>query len=370
MTEGITYADAGVDYGPMDDFKRFAQKQAKKTASNAGDRVPHEIAESRGESAFLYTSIPGISAFVPEGLGTKMLVADGMYRQTGTPFYWHIGWDTVAATANDIAASGALPTTIGMFLAVGSSEWFNDDRRWMDLVIGFRDACNYCGFVWGPGETQVDEGLIMPQTCLLAAPGSGYTPEGRVISGQIRAGDAIVLIGSTGIHANGASLARKVADKLPGGYRTKISSTRTYGEELLEPAYIYTHIVNECLTRGVNIHYAVPITGHGWRKLMRHPSPYAYVIERLPDSLPIFEFIQEHGPVADKEAYATFNMGAGFALYVPPDDVKTIHGILDRYSGRNRVSAVLAGYVEESREKKVVIKPKGITFTADSLNIR
>ena len=76
--------------------------------------------------------------------------------------------------------------------------------------------------------------------------------------------------------------------------------------------------------RGVDIHYAVNITGHGWRKLMRAPAPFAYVIDRLPAPHPVFEFIQAHGDIDDAEAFGNFNMGAGFAIYVPAGDAETV----------------------------------------------
>ena len=176
----------------------------------------------------------------------------------------------------------------------------------------------------------------------------------------------IVLIESSGIHANGLTMARKIADKLPDGYLTKLSDGRMYGEALHDPTHIYVGLVEGCLDRGVAIHYAVNITGHGWRKFMRATQPFAYIVEYLPKQLPIFSFLQEHGPVDDKEAYGTFNMGAGFALYVAEADVKVVLGV----AASNNLVALRAGHIETTKRKKVVIVPKGLEYEAASLAVR
>jgi phosphoribosylformylglycinamidine cyclo-ligase len=187
-----------------------------------------------------------------------------------------------------------------------------------------------------------------------------------LIAGAIEHGDAIILLASSGIHANGLTLARALADALPGGYLTELADGRTYGETLLDPTHIYVGLIEDCLDRGVRIHYAVNITGHGWRKLMRADAPFAYAIETLPRPLPIFDFIQRHGAVDDREAYGNLNMGAGFALYVPEADVATVLDV-----ARNApFAAWRAGHIERSGEKKVVIGPKAIEYRGSTLAVR
>ena len=124
--------------------------------------------------------------------------------------------------------------------------------------------------------------------------------------------------------------------------------------------------IEDCLNRGVDIHYAVNITGHGWRKLMRASGTFAYVVERLPTPQPVFEFIQSVGGVDDAEAYGNFNMGAGFAVYVPESDVATV---LDVAKGCP-FGAFRAGHVENSATRRVVITPKGLEYSADALQVR
>ena len=175
------------------------------------------------------------------------------------------------------------------------------------------------------------------------------------------------MVESNGIHANGLTLARKIADDLPLGYLTQIPGGKMYGDDLLRPTYIYVDLVRDCLDYGIDLHYAVNVTGHGWRKLMRAEGSFSYVIDCLPPKQEIFEFIQKHGNITDEEAYATFNMGAGFALFAPESDCDSIINIALE-CGR---MAFRAGTIyKTTEEKRVVIEPKGITYYGSSMNIR
>ena len=183
---------------------------------------------------------------------------------------------------------------------------------------------------------------------------------------NIRHGDAIVIIGSSGIHANGLTLAREIAEKLPNGFLTKLSDGRIYGEALLDPTIIYVPLVEGCFSKGIEIHYAVNITGHGWRKLMRATQPFAYIIEHVPVPHAVFSFIQEHGLVDDREAYANLNMGAGFALYVREGDVEKLLHIARSLS----MPALRAGTIEASKVKRVTIQPLGLEYIGSTLGVR
>ena len=368
--EGMTYAGTGVIYDAMDPFKRMAQLAARETAGNINrlnDGEFREFEASRGESAYLIEATKSYLAHVEEGLGTKNLVADAMYALTGESYYDQIAQDTVAMIVNDIVTLGALPLSVAMHLAVGVSDWFNDEKRTRDLVNGWKNACNLARCVWGGGETPTSKGLVVPEAVVLSGSAIGIIkPKKRLIMGEkIQHGDSIVLIRSSGIHANGLTLARKIAEKLPNGYLTKLRDGRTYGETLLDPTYIYVGLIEDCLNRGVDIHYAVNITGHGWRKLMRATQPFTYVINRLPIPRLIFDFLQKHGPVDDAEAYGNLNMGAGFALYVPLPHVSKVTRIAQDLG----FDAWNAGHIE-SGEKKVVIQPKGLEYAGETLTVR
>ncbi len=367
MTTGMTYAGVGVDYDAMDPFKRAAQKLGRTTAVNLERFGFSEYEASRGESAYLIETPYAFLAHVEEGLGTKNLVADIMYELTGKSYYDQVAQCTVAMIVNDLVTLGAIPLSIAMHLAVASSNWFEDETRCTDLIEGWTKACTLSRAVYSGGETPTLKGVVAPGASLLSGSAMGIIqPKSRRIKGNVQDGDAIIFVESSGIHANGLTLAREIGEKLPDGYLTRLRNGRTYGEALLDPTEIYVGLVDDCLTQRIDIHYAVNITGHGWRKLMRLVQPFAYIIKTLPTSRPIFECMQEFGPVDDREAYGNLNMGAGFALYVPVKDVERVIAIAAQLGQR----AFLAGYIEASQTKKVVIRPKDLEYLGDTLGVR
>jgi phosphoribosylformylglycinamidine cyclo-ligase len=368
MADKMTYTGVGVDYEAMDPFKRLAQRAGRETAKAILRLGFSEVEMSRGESAYLMDAGDHYVAHVEEGLGTKDLVADAMYRLTGKSYYDAIAQCTVAMIVNDMITVGALPLAVAMHLAVGVSTWFNDEKRCSDLIDGWKKACELSRCTWGGGETPTLKGIVLPDTAVLSGSAVGIVkPKSHLInSANIQHGDAIVIIKSSGIHANGLTLAREIAERLPDGYLTKLSDGRSYGEALLDPTVIYVPLVEDCFNEGVEIHYAVNITGHGWRKLMRPTQPFAYIIDHIPVPHPVFSFIQKHGPVDDQEAYANLNMGAGFALYVRETGVAKILSIAHSLE----MSALRAGTIKSSKIKKVVINPLGLEYLGSSLGVR
>src|SRR3989338_10579945 len=196
---GMTYAGVGVDYGTMDPFKRLAQFAGRETAGNIRRLGFTEVRDSRGESAYLVEAADGYFAHVEEGLGTKNLVADAMYRLTGKSYYDQIAQDTVAMIVNDMITLGALPLSVAMHLAVGDSQWFDDEKRCRDLVDGWKNACNLARCVWGCGETPTLKGVVVPEAVVLSGSAIGLVqPKERLITpSKIQHGDAIVLVESS-----------------------------------------------------------------------------------------------------------------------------------------------------------------------------
>jgi phosphoribosylformylglycinamidine cyclo-ligase len=182
---------------------------------------------------------------------------------------------------------------------------------------------------------------------------------------RLRPGDSIVLLASSGIHANGISLARKLAERLPQGYRAPLRDGRTFGEALLDPTVLYSPVVEAVFAAGVRPHYAVNITGHGWRKLMRHPADLRYVIRRVPPVPPVLDFLREQGAMSARDAYSTFNMGAGFALFVARDDVAATIGAAE-HAG---LAAWDAGDVVAGA-KSLLIEPLRLDYAAADLHLR
>jgi phosphoribosylformylglycinamidine cyclo-ligase len=364
----MTYKSTGVNYAEMDPFKILAQQAAIKTADNIKRFGFAELEASRGESAYIIETYSFYLAFVEEGLGTKNLVADAMYKLTGKTYHDQIAQCTLAMIVNDLITVGALPISAAMHLAVGDSAWFADEKRSNDLIEGWRKGCDLSRCTWGGGETPTLKGIINPEAVVLSGSAFGIIKSERnLLSGKkIRNGDAIMLFGSSGIHANGLTLARAIADKLPDGYLTKLPSGRSYGEALLDPTIIYVPLIDECQKAGINLHYGINITGHGFRKLMRAPQKFSYFIEKIPDVPEVLAFMQEHGPVSDEEAYGNLNMGAGFALIVDVNDCTRVSAIAMNLG----MQPLYAGNVVQSEERSVHIRPKNISWDESSLKLR
>jgi phosphoribosylformylglycinamidine cyclo-ligase len=365
--EPLTYRQAGVDYGRIDPLKILAQQAAAATAANLARHGIAEVAASRGESAYVVDCGEFYLASITECLGTKALVADAMRAITGRSYYDRIAQDTLAMAINDLVTVGATPVSVHAYWATGGSDWFDDETRARDLVAGWKAACDACGVAWGGGETPALAGVVAPGRIDLAASCVGLVrPKSRLTLGEkLAAGDTIVLLESSGIHANGVSLARRLAERLPGGYGAELGNGTLFGEALLAPTVLYSPVTEALAAAGVVPHYGVNITGHGWRKLMRHPGRFAYRIHTLPPVPPVLRFIEQQAGIDAREAYGNLNMGAGFALYVDRADARRVVEI----AAATGVRAWIAGTVEDG-EHRVVIEPLGLTFAAADLHVR
>ncbi len=365
---GLSYEASGVNYDQLDAFKRACQKAAAGTAPSLQLHGMSEVPGIRGESAYLLEMPDAYLAHVEEGLGTKNLIADEMLRLTGKSFYRNIGIDTVATIVNDLITVGALPISVAMHAAVGDSAWFANGTAAADLAEGFAEGCVQAQAVWGGGETPTLRGIVDPRTIVLAGSAVGrVAPKSNRITGQVKDGDAVVLVASSGVQTNGLTLCRQIADQLPDGYLSRMSDGRTYGEALLDPSVVYVKFVAACQQAMLPLHYAAHVTGHGWRKLMRLAEPFVYEMTDVRPPLPVFEFIRRAGPVDLKEAYATFNMGIGFAAYVDPSDAGRCVGLAEAAG----YQAWVGGTVRKHGDRKAVeIIPLGLTFDGESLKLR
>ncbi|MBU6389407.1 phosphoribosylformylglycinamidine cyclo-ligase [Patescibacteria group bacterium] len=364
----LTYASSGVQYHSLDRLKRLAQVAAAKTGAQLTTAGMEEVGTSRGESAYVWKTGATYSSLVIEGLGTKNLVADQVRPLTGKTYYDQIAQDTVAMIVNDLIVVGAKPLVINAYFAVGSSQWFDDAERTDDLVNGWEYACELAGITWGGGETPTLKQVIEPTAIDLAGSCVGIIdPADRLTLGdKLQTGDVILLIESSGIHANGITLARAIADTVPQGYGTKLDTGQTYGESLLRPTHIYARLVQELFEAEIDIHYMVNITGHGWRKLMRAPQAFTYRLIELPPVDPLFDFIQTQSGNDDAEMYGNFNMGAGFAIYLPAGQVEQARRIAEM---NYHLRSWPAGTVETG-PKQVIIEPKAVTFGGETLAVR
>ena len=360
-------------------MKVLAQRAARATGSHLERAGAREVAASRGESAYVVDIGDAYLASITECLGTKALVADAMRAASGVSgasraseasgrtWYDHIAQDTIAAAVNDIVTVGARPLSIHAYWAAGSSDWFDDVERMNDLVGGWKAACDVLAVAWGGGETPCLTGVVEEGAIDLAASCVGIIrPKSRLALGEdLGAGDAIVLLESSGIHANGLTLARKLSDRLPEGYATLLSGGRTYGEALLDPTVLYPPVTEAVFAAGIDLHYAANVTGHGWRKIMRHPGRFTYRMSEVPPVPEVLEFLVDETRQTAEEAYGSLNMGAGFALYVRPEDGDAAVACAEAKG----VRAWVAGVVEDG-PRQVVIEPLDVTLAGESLALR
>ena len=365
--DALTYEMAGVNYDQVDPIKLLAQQSAKATATQLDQHGLSEIAASRGESAYVLDAGPFYLASIVECLGTKILVADAVYRETGKSFYAAIARDTIAMAVNDLITVGATPLVVQAYWAAGGSDWFADKQRAADLIKGWKAACETCGVSWGGGETPALAGVVEGGTIDLGASCTGIVkPKSRLSLGDnLKAGDAIVILASSGIHANGVSLARKLAERLPNGYQTDVGNGQFFGEALLAPTTLYAPVTEALAKAEITVNYCVNITGHGWRKLLRHTSELTYRIHTVPPVPPVLAFMQTETKLDNAEAYGTLNMGAGFAFFVSAAQAEKTAAIA-RECG---IEAWVAGLVEAG-PKQVIIEPIGVTYRAEDLKLR
>lgn len=362
-----TYAASGVDYASVDPIKVLAQQQAAATAPNLKSFQAAEITASRGESAYVWQEGDVYRSLVIEGLGTKNLVADAVGQFSGRSHYDTIAQDTIAMIVNDLIVVGAMPQVINAYWAVGDGQWMQDSERARDLIRGWAETCSAIGAAWGGGETPALKGIIEPGTIDLAGSAVGIInpKENLVLGDKLEAGDVIVLIESSGIHANGITFVRSLAEKDPNIYQEKLVDGRTFGEAILTPTHLYVNLVRDLQKAGVDIHYMVNITGHGWRKLMRATKDFSYVIHETPPVPAEFSFMQSRSGADDKEMYGNFNMGAGFAIYLPADQAQKVVSS----AGQNNLNAWVAGEVTTG-PKQVEIRSRKLTFAGHSLGVR
>jgi phosphoribosylformylglycinamidine cyclo-ligase len=300
----------------------------------------------------------------------EALVADAMAQLVGRSAYAGIAQDTIAMAVNDLVTVGATPLVVQAYWAAGGSDWFNDGERAAALVAGWKRACDQCGVSWGGGETPALAGIVEPGRIDLAAACTGIvSPKTRLSLGaHLGPGDAIVLLASSGIHANGLSLARELAGRLPRGYLAPVSASAvpiSFGEALLAPTVLYPPITEALHRAGIRVRYAVNITGHGWRKLMRHPADFTYRIHHLPEVPAVLSFIAKEASLDARTAYGTFNMGAGFAVFVPAEDAERAVAV----ARKTGVDAWVAGAVEAG-PRRLVIEPLDLEYAGDELGVR
>lgn len=363
----ITYYQVGDDYSTKDPIKKLFQESAAATGLNLKAHGFSEIVDTRGESGYVWQQGNVLMASVIEGLGTKNLVADGTRKFTKKTHYDVIAHDTVATIINDLVSVGATPLVLHAYWAIEDNDWLYDKERMTDLITGWKKACDIAGVSWGGGETTTMKQIVVKDTAEFGGSAVGIIKNKKnlVTDKKLKVGDRIILIKSNGVNANGISLTRAIAKKLPKGYGTIVSGKLTYGEALLTKSNIYANVIQDLQKANVDIHYISNITGHGIRKIMRGRPKFTYIIEKIFKPQPVFDFIKEHAGLDDYEMYQTYNMGQDYAIFVAQKDVEKTLRIIKK----NKFVGLNAGYVEKG-EKQVIIKPKNLVFKGETLDLR
>ncbi len=360
------YGKLGIDYDVLDASKRDAIGFAQSTSHLLAQHGASAVEASRGASAFVLELAGQHLAFVVEGLGTKSIIARRWLDDAGEDRFADIGIDAVGAIVNDVCSVGALPLVINAYFATGRSDWHAGSTGLQSLLAGWHRGCELSQAAWGGGESPALPGLVSPEEIELAGSAIGLVPAewGPVLGEELRDGDAIVLVDSAGLHANGASLARSVADELPEGLLTAMPSGRRFGDALLDPSVIYVPLVAELRRRAIRPSYLSHITGHGMRKLMRAPVELTYVIDELPPVPEVLSFLAEHAGIDARESYATFNMGAGYAVYVAADRARDVVDAATACGMR----AIVGGHVQAG-PRAVEIAALDVTYSGDELEL-
>ncbi len=250
-----------------------------------------------------------------DGVGTKLKLAFLQGRHDT------VGIDCVAMCVNDIVCCGAKPLFFLDYIALGK----NVPERVAAVVSGVAEGCRQAGCALVGGETAEMPGFYAPDEYDLAGFSVGVVDKEKILdSKNVREGDAIVSIASSGVHSNGFSLVRRVFDventDLDAFYP---ELGGTLGETLLTPTRIYVKAVLELCER-VAVKSVCHITGGGFYENIPRalPEGMAARIERQSlDILPIFRLLQEKGGIAERDMFNTFNMGTGMCVIVSQKDV-------------------------------------------------
>ena len=252
-----------------------------------------------------------------DGCGTKVQLAYIMDKHDT------IGIDCVAMCVNDIACSGGEPLFFLDYIACGK----NYPEKIAAIVSGVAEGCVQSGAALVGGETAEHPGLMPEEEYDLAGFAVGVVEKKDLITGEdIKAGDVLIGIASSGVHSNGFSLVRKVFEMTKESLDTYYDELgKTLGEALLAPTRIYVKALKSVKEAGVRIKGCSHITGGGFYENIPRmlPDGICASIEKSSYEVPaIFKLLAEKGDIEEHMMYNTYNMGIGMCLAVDPADVE------------------------------------------------
>ena len=315
--DNLTYKDSGVDVDAGNEFVKKIKPFVKNTFR------PEVLTDLGGFGGLFNLNKDKYKEPVlvsgTDGVGTKLKIAFLMNKHDT------VGIDLVAMCANDIIVSGAEPLFFLDYLASGKL----DVEKSKDIVKGIADGCSQAGCALLGGETAEMPDFYKEGEYDMAGFVVGVVDKEKIIDGKnIKAGDAILGISSSGLHSNGFSLVRKIIfDKLKLNMEDKVEELGcAVGDEILKPTKIYVKTVLEIL-KSFEIKGISHITGGGFTENIPRvlPDGVSAKITRGNWDVPqIFKFLKREGNVEKEEMFKTFNMGIGLVLIVNDSDKEEV----------------------------------------------
>ena len=313
VSKSDSYAAAGVDvtagYEAVNRIKPLVEST----------NVPGVIGGLGGFGGMFEPQIAGmkrpITVSGTDGVGTKLKLAFLMDKHDT------VGIDCVAMCVNDIICAGASPMFFLDYIACGK----NEPQRIEEIVKGIAEGCRQAGCALIGGETAEMPGFYPEDEYDLAGFSVGLVDYDKVIdSSNMREGDILIGLASSGVHSNGYSLVRKVLNinDTYNQYNNELGCT--LGEELLKPTRIYVRAIKRLMSKGVEIHGISHITGGGFYENVPRMMKEGLTAHIRTNSFPrpvIFDILQKTGGIPTREMYNTFNMGIGMVIAVPNDCV-------------------------------------------------
>ena len=337
------YASAGVDITAGYKAVQLMKEHIAKT------NIPGVLSDIGGFGGLFAPDLKNIEepVFVSgtDGVGTKIRIAQLLDRHDT------IGQDCVAMCVNDIVCSGARPLFFLDYIAIGK----NDPQKVADIVKGVAEGCVLSGCALIGGETAEHPGVMKADDYDLAGFAVGVCDKKDLITGEnLKKGDVLIGIASSGVHSNGFSLVRKVFEITKESLDTYYDSLgKTLGEALLAPTRIYVKALKSIKDAGITVKACSHITGGGFYEnipRMLIDGTHAVIEKDSYPVPPIFDLLAKTGDIAEQMMYNTFNMGLGMVVAVDPADVdKTMEAI--RAAGD---TPSVVGHIEEG-EKGVTV---------------
>lgn len=310
----MDYKNAGVDieagYRSVELMKQYVKETARPEVLGGLGGFSGAFSMSAFKDMENPTLVSGT-----DGVGTKIKLAFLMDRHDT------VGIDCVAMCVNDIACAGGEPLFFLDYIACGK----NYPEKIATIVKGVAEGCKQAGCALIGGETAEHPGLMPEEEYDLAGFAVGVVDEKKLITGaDIKPGDKLIGIASSGVHSNGFSLVRKVFEMTKESLDTYYEELgATLGETLITPTRIYVKALKSVKDAGVTIKGCSHITGGGFYENIPRmlPDGITAVVNKDSYEIPaIFRLMQKKGNLEEKMMYNTYNMGLGMILAVDPDD--------------------------------------------------